>query len=100
MILVLGSAHVQPGRLDEALAISHAHVQRSRTEPGCIAHAVHIDGEDAQRLVFVEQWADMAALQAHFRVPASREMARSLAALCTAPPAIQLFDATALPAPF
>jgi quinol monooxygenase YgiN len=30
------------------------------------------------RLVFVEQWADRAALSAHFAVPASRDFVRAL----------------------
>ena len=63
MIIFLGLVVAQPGRLDEALALSQAHAARSRAEPGCIAHAVHRDTENSQRLVFVEQWADMDALK-------------------------------------
>jgi len=43
-------------------------VHRSRSEPGCISHAVHVDCENPLRLVFFEQWADRAALLAHFAV--------------------------------
>jgi ketosteroid isomerase-like protein len=39
MIIVLGSVVAHEGRRDEALALSEEHVARSRTEPGCIAHA-------------------------------------------------------------
>lgn len=99
MILVLGQATVQSGRRDEALAISQAHVARSRLEPGCLEHGVHIDSENPNRLVFVERWSDMAALQAHFRVPASRQMVRALAGLCTDAPAMALYNAEALASP-
>jgi hypothetical protein len=51
------------------------------------------------RLVFVERWADAAALQAHFRVPASRRFVEALTALAVAPPSMQLYGATPLPAP-
>ena len=34
------------------------HVRRSRTEPGCLFHAVHRDVEEPLRLVFVERWVD------------------------------------------
>ena len=97
MILVLGSATTQPGRFDEALALSQEHVERSRREPGCIAHAVHIDAENPLRLVFAEKWSDMAALQAHFRAPESRAFGKALAALSSQQPDIELYQAAALP---
>ena len=78
MILVIGSVLAQEDRLAEALRLSKEHVARSRTEPGCITHAVHQDTENQHRLVIVEEWADQAALQQHFRVPASRAFAQAL----------------------
>ena len=78
MILVLGSVIAQRGCISEALALSQEHVLRSRAEPGCIAHAVHQDSENPQRLVFVEQWASQAALWEHFKVPASRSFTEAL----------------------
>ena len=94
MIVVLGSVTVQEGRMAEALALSRAHVLRSRAEPGCLEHGVSVDAENANRLVFVERWDGSAALQAHFAVPASRSFVKALAALASAPPAMALFQAT------
>ena len=34
--------------------------------------------QQPERFVFVERWRDMAALQAHFRVEASRQFAKSM----------------------
>ncbi len=93
MILVLGSVVAKAESLAQALELSQAHVARSRAEPGCIAHGVHQDAEQPLRLVFVEQWADRAALQAHFALPESRAFAKALAALASAPPSMNLFDA-------
>ena len=93
MILVLGSVVAQSGRIPEALALSQERVQRSRAEPGCIAHAVHQDTENPQRLVFVEQWASQAALWEHFKVPASRSFAKALQALASEEPSISIFEA-------
>ena len=67
-------------------------VRRSRAEPGCISHAVHRDVEDPLRLVFVEQWADRAALLAHFAVPASRAFVKAAAGFASAAPAMTLFE--------
>ena len=94
MIIVLASVTLQPGRIDEALALSQEHVERSRAEPGCLAHAVHQDTEDAHRLVFVERWAGRAALAAHFKVPASRAFVETLSSLAGAPPQMTLYEAS------
>ena len=96
MIVVTGSVTAQEDSFDEVLRLSLEHVQRSREEPGCISHAVHVDCENPLRLVFVEQWADRAALLAHFAVPASRDFVRALQPLAAAATTIELYDATKL----
>lgn len=99
MIIVLGAVIAREDQLAQALALSQAHVARSRLEAGCIAHGVHQDAERPQRLVFVEQWADLQALLQHFQLPASRAFAKAVAALATEPPSMQLFEATGLELP-
>ena len=81
MIIIIGSATVRSDHRAEALALGIEHSARSRAEPGCIAHNCHVDAEDPNRSVFVEQWADLAAVKAHFAVPASGEFVRDLMAL-------------------
>jgi quinol monooxygenase YgiN len=46
--------------------------------------------------VFLEQWADRAALGAHFAVPASRDFVRALKSLAAAASTIEIFDASRL----
>jgi len=48
------------------------------------------------RLVFIEQWADRAALLAHFAVPASRDFVRALQPLAASATTLELYDATRL----
>ena len=96
MIVVTGSVIAREDSLAEISRLSLEHVRRSRREPGCISHAVHIDCEDPLRLVFIEQWADRAALSAHFAVPASRDFVRALQPLAAAPATIEIYDATRL----
>jgi quinol monooxygenase YgiN len=91
MIIVTGSVVLKDENLEQALALSLEHVRRSRAEAGCLAHAVHRDVENPLRLVLVEEWADQAALAAHFAVPASRAFARALGALAVEPPQLQVF---------
>jgi quinol monooxygenase YgiN len=96
MIVVTGSVTARQDSLDEVRRLSLEHVHRSRGEPGCIWHAVHVDCENPLRLVFIEQWADRAALLAHFAVPASRDFVRALRPLAAAATTIELYDATRL----
>ena len=94
MIVVTGSVTAKQGSFDAVKKLSLEHVHRSRTEPGCISHAVQVDCENPLRLVFFEQWADRAALLTHFAVPASRDFVRALQSLAAAATTIEIYDAT------
>jgi quinol monooxygenase YgiN len=96
MILVTGSILATSETYDEILAVSLAHVQRSRAEPGCVAHNVHQDAENSLRLVFVEEWTDRAALLAHFAVPEARAFAKTIRTLAAEPPTLNIYEATAI----
>jgi quinol monooxygenase YgiN len=93
---VIGAIIAQEGRFEEALRLSQEHVARSRAEPGYISHAVHIDAENRNRLVFVERWADQAALAEHFQVQASRDFVRALTGLAAEPPSMSIYAAAEL----
>jgi quinol monooxygenase YgiN len=94
MIIVVGQVDVVPAGIEEALAHSLEHVRRSRTEPGCLSHAVHRDVEHPYRLVFVERWADREALDAHFRVPASGAFVETVSRLAAVDPVMDIYTTT------
>ena len=96
MIIVTGVVHARPDSLDAVLAISLEHVRRSRREPGCLLHSVHRDVEDPLKLVFLEHWADRAALATHFGVAASQAFAGEITALADRPPAMEVYEAEAI----
>ena len=96
MIVVTGSVTAREDSFSEVRKLSLEHVHRSRNEPGCISHAVHVDCENHLRLVFIEQWTDRAALLAHFAMPASRDFVRALEPLAAAATTIEIYDATRL----
>jgi quinol monooxygenase YgiN len=93
MILITGSVQLLPEHRDAAFALGIEHSARSRAEPGCLAHNCHADAEDPNRMVFVEEWADMAAVKAHFAVPESGEFVRKVAAMAVAAPVMRVFEA-------
>src|SRR4051812_28039279 len=93
MIIVTGSVVAKPEAFDELLALCREHVARSRTEPGCISHAVYRDVDDPMRLVFFEQWASRDALATHFEVPASGEFVVAARKLTSASPTLEIYTA-------
>lgn len=93
MIIVTGSVQTTPETLEVALRICLEHVRRSRLEPGCLMHSVHRDVEDPNRLLFLEHWSDMDALKVHFAVPECRSSAKSLRALASEPPTLEIYEA-------
>ena len=94
MIIVWGSIEAMPDKTEEAIQLSLEHVHRSRKESGCISHSVHIDAENPQRLVFFEEWADMAALHTHFAVPESGDFVERVGRLAVGPPEMKIFEST------
>lgn len=93
MIIITGAIEAKPEHLDDVLRLSIEHVERSRKEPGCISHNVHIDAENPNRLVFFEQWADNDAVQTHFAVPESGAFVQRAGQLAVGPPELNIYTA-------
>ena len=96
MIIVTGHAIAREGADEAMQKLAVEHVLRSRAEPGCVSHEVSRDVQQPQRFVFVERWRDMAALQAHFQVEASRQFAKSMAQLSDGRPEMAIYQAEAI----
>lgn len=97
MIIVTGSVTAKPGSFEALLEASLAHVHRSRTEDGCISHAVRIDSEEPMKLVFFEEWRDVAALHAHFATPGVQELLAAFREHSSTSEKITAYEATKLP---
>ena len=97
MIIVTGTIQARADTVDELRRLSLEHVARSRAEPGCLEHGVAIDANDGLRLVFFERWADRAALDAHFKVPASATFVRDVVRFAAQRPTIEIYEAEPSP---
>jgi quinol monooxygenase YgiN len=93
MILIAGHAILTPENAARMIALGAEHSARSRGEAGCLAHHCHVDVEDAMRLVFVEEWASVDAVRAHFALPASRAFVAEMRALSPEAPVIRIYAA-------
>ena len=81
-IIVAGTLHVRPD---------------TRAEPGCLEHGVAIAADDPFRPAFFEHWADVQAIGAPLKPPASRGFGKAVVARVDQPPTLSMFDATELP---
>ncbi len=91
MILVTGEILAMPAAIDMLVEAGVEHSHRSRAEPGCLAHHLHVDVEDPNRLLFVERWANREALDEHFRQPGSIEFVRQLQSWTRDRPRMEIF---------
>jgi len=91
MITITGTILAKPETFDELLGLSIEHTQRSRKEPGCRLHSVHIDAENSLRLVFFEQWSDRPSVLAHFAEPNSRAFVARARKLAASAPIIRIY---------
>ena len=80
--------------LDQIRGNLEALTAGSREEPGCISHAVHVECENALRLVFLERWADRAALGEHFKLPETLAFVRTLRELASAREGPDIYELT------
>jgi quinol monooxygenase YgiN len=95
MIIVVGSIIAKPNTFEEVRRLGLEHTRRSRTEPGCVSHDIHVDCENPMKLTFVEKWADAATLAAHFKVKESIAFVMRARELSASPPVIEIFEASA-----
>jgi quinol monooxygenase YgiN len=89
MVIVIARFQPRPDRLDEFLALLRDVQAASRADAGCVSYGYHREVADDMRFVAVEEWRDMAALEAHLR---TAHVARLIAALpdhAAAPPTIE-----------
>lgn len=96
MIIVTGSFIAKAAHLNESLALSLEHTQRSRLEDGCQLFSVNIDAENPSRMVFIECWRDMPALRAHFKVTECKQFAAQIELLAESIAPLTMYEAQQL----
>jgi quinol monooxygenase YgiN len=93
MLIVTGAVTASADHFEALRQASLDHVHRSRAEPGCLSHAVHIDAENPLRLVFFEEWTDREALGVHFRHPDSLAFMKTVRTLAAGSTPMKIYEA-------
>jgi quinol monooxygenase YgiN len=86
MIVVVGRVQSDPQHREECVRVGQEVARASRAETGCLAYAVYEDTEDPNRFVFVEEWADQDALDAHFKTDHVAAFMSAIMPTLAAPP--------------
>lgn len=60
---------VKPGNVTDFVAAAQSMVDSSNMEPGCISYQLYQHAYDSTQFIFVEEWKDQAAIDAHFAMP-------------------------------
>ena len=89
MIVVVGRVTTDAERRARLLEIGQAVAAASRHEPGCITYRIYEDTEVENDFVFVEEWADDAALKQHFATDHIAEFMGAIPEAITAPPDVK-----------
>ena len=92
MIVVVGRVRTDEERRDDLIRIGTAVAAASRAEEGCIAYSLYEDAETHNDFVFVEEWADDAALQAHFKTAHIAEFMRAIPEAIQWPPDVKFHE--------
>ena len=78
MVIVVARFRPRAERLDDFVALLREVQAASRADDGCLNYGYYAEVADPLHYVAVEEWRDMAALEAHLRTP---HVARLIAAL-------------------
>ncbi len=65
MLKVIAQDFIRPDRLAEVAPLYRELVEKTKQEPLCISYDLLIDQKDPSHFVFIEEWPDRAALDAH-----------------------------------
>ena len=85
---VIARAKAKPSHIAQVREILFALVEPTRREPGCLSYELAQNSSDPTDFVFIEQWASVAADQAHFATPHLLSTLQRLVGLLTAEPEI------------
>ena len=81
MLIVAGSAVVNPDQIAELTALGETMMKASRAEAGCRDYVFSIEVGAPSKLRIFEMWTDQAALDSHFQEPHMAAFQEGLAKL-------------------
>lgn len=87
-VYVTASFRAKADKVDALKDLLAALAPPSRAEPGCIEYSFYQDTDDPTKIVAIETWKDMDAINAHLTLPHFQQAAAKLEGLVEAMPDI------------
>lgn len=92
-ISVVAIVQAKAGDEEAVEAAIRTCVSATRHEAGCLSYVAHRDLDVAGRFVFVERWANRAALASHEKEPHFLALGKALTGKLAAPLAVSILSA-------
>jgi quinol monooxygenase YgiN len=65
MLKVIAQDFIKPEHIEDVMPLYRELVEKTKKEPLCVSYDLHINQKDPGHFVFIEEWPDRAALDAH-----------------------------------
>ena len=92
MIVLAAKFTGKPERRSEILRLVATVTPPSRAEAGCITYNFYEQQPGAGEFLFFEEWADQAALDAHFQTPHFHAFMKEFPELIQGPPQLRTYE--------
>ena len=92
MIVVVGRVRTDDSKREDLIRIGTRVAEASRAEEGCIDYRLYEAADAPNEFVFIEEWRDDAALQAHFATPHIAEFMAAIATAIEWPPDVKFHE--------
>src|SRR3954447_8687835 len=86
LVIVIARVRPKPETREQFIAVLKEIQAASREDDGCVNYGYYTEIEDPDSLIAVEEWRDMAALEAHLRTPHVARLVAELPGMIAAPP--------------
>ena len=96
MVVVAGTARLQPGTGARAQQVIEEVVAKTRQEPGCYSYTFYIEVGDPNTLHVFEEWESNEALDAHIQREHTQRFLAALGELVAAPPDVNKYEISAV----
>ena len=92
MIVLAAKFTGKPERKTEILRLAAIVAPPSRAESGCITYNFYEQQPSANEFLFFEEWADQAALDAHFQTPHFKDFMQHFPELIQGQPHLRIYE--------
>ena len=69
MVIVSAKIKTKPGKRDDFIKAAESVIAATRAEAGCLKYELYASTEDADGLMYYEEWHSRAALEEHMKAP-------------------------------